>query len=1084
MFADSIVEEKLARFAKEFGWKPTPHSIEEVDRATKSIGTAFEIDSKGTIFQTRSLSKAETRFVSNERALCAASCFYFLTRYYWIKTKSRIVRFSFRQGQWILWRMLQELDALGVSKLLQILKARQLGISTLAEGIMTWGALFIPGVAAQIGSADGQKTQIMLGMMTLAIDQLPPWLPPTQTRSKTASDRALLEFSRVGSLIMVQPGSIRGGMGQGSTPTMVHLCLSPNTKIRSEEGSVKRIGDLVGREKALAGDGELSVVSALTLSHRQREMTAELTPWGYFEPQSTTLDHPVLTPAGMRSAGELKKGDDVAYAVREIGSLIPESDVWHRPCGKTRRTWKTTAFHNFDLGWICGLYIAEGHIRLGKSRSGGCPRDIIFAQHEKEVERNTAGLRRVFKTETITLKRRPDSKTCTLHFYSGGWAKWMLANFGRTTEKHIPDWVFLAGREFCEGLLAGYLEGDGHIPKEKAEIFATTIREGVAHQLRELTASLGYGWPCMYHREGGVFYNRNCQPTWTLMWSGEMASRMRERNNWPRIKASKALHWRYSPDGKHVYVQLKKAERGFSEKFYDVEVAHPGHVFHTAQMAVKNSEVSQYTNPVQQLDEGLFKALHEGPELVVMLESTGDASHNSAWWWKEQWEANRDNYWAGRARFLPVFLPWHTTPELYPGEAWLKKFPMPDGWSPNDDTLTHIHRAEAYVHSTEMLRRVMGETWTMPRTQQWYWEFNHEDHKRRRVEKSWYRQMPCDDYEALLGERDKVASDETVEVISASVAKYDSVRVYMLAGDGVEAKREPPESRVWYGEDSPPRIRFHWDYQSKASRKMERLDWMLVPMAREHEKVFDPLEKILIYEEPREGFDYSCGADTGTGVGGDRTVLTVTRFGTDAEPDVQVCEFASDSIPASEIYAWISALNAYYSKVMTWRPHPKIAIEMKRKFGDLPYHQTKLLGFRRWHEWGHGFDKKTFEDKVGKHGRIGWFTNEWSRPLLLSAFLSAVENGWYVVRSKWLAEEIKNLEQRVTASGKTRVDHEAGEHDDRVFAAAMSYFTLHQSDVFAERAQKRYAAPEGGKIQIIHGPAEMLVTVEGGRLWQ
>ena len=131
MFADSIVEEKLARFAKEFGWKPTPHSIEEVDRATKSIGTAFEIDSKGTIFQTRSLSKAETRFVSNERALCAASCFYFLTRYYWIKTKSRIVRFSFRQGQWILWRMLQELDALGVSvKRLrrQVFAPRQAGV--------------------------------------------------------------------------------------------------------------------------------------------------------------------------------------------------------------------------------------------------------------------------------------------------------------------------------------------------------------------------------------------------------------------------------------------------------------------------------------------------------------------------------------------------------------------------------------------------------------------------------------------------------------------------------------------------------------------------------------------------------------------------------------------------------------------------------------------------------------------------------------------------------------------------------------------------------------------------------------------
>ena len=116
---------------------------------------AFEIDSKGNIFQTRDLTHAEHAFVANERAMCMASCLYFLTRYYWIKTRNRIQRFAFRQGQWILWLMMCELDRLGVSKMMQILKARQLGISTLAEGIATWASLFIPGVASQIGSADG-----------------------------------------------------------------------------------------------------------------------------------------------------------------------------------------------------------------------------------------------------------------------------------------------------------------------------------------------------------------------------------------------------------------------------------------------------------------------------------------------------------------------------------------------------------------------------------------------------------------------------------------------------------------------------------------------------------------------------------------------------------------------------------------------------------------------------------------------------------------------------------------------------------------------------------------------------------------
>jgi len=714
MFDQSRIDEKLAGFAKEFGWMPEPHSISDVDAWTKRLSTAFEIEPKGNILQIRDLTKSERHFIANERAYCMASCYYFLTRYYWIKTKNSIVRFAFRHGQWILWLMLCELDRMGVSKMLQILKARQLGVTTLAEGMATWASLFIPGVAAQIGSADGQKTQIMLGMMLLAIDQLPPWLPPTQTRSKTASDRALLEFSRIGSLIMVQPGSIRGGMGQGATPTFVHL-----------------------------------------------------------------------------------------------------------------------------------------------------------------------------------------------------------------------------------------------------------------------------------------------------------------------------------------------------------------------------SEVSQYTNPVTQLDEGLFKALHEGPELVVLLESTGDAQHQSAWWWKEMWIANRDNYHTGGAKFLPVFLPATVETDMYPDVHWLKKFPIPDGWTPNDETRSQIIRGEAYIRNAPMLSKVLGDNWTMSREKQWYLEFNYEDHKRRRVEKSWRRQMPLDDYDALLGENDKVYGESTVEIVSASVQPLSQTGVYMLVGDDIPERREPPVERVWYGEDAPARLKTHW-----ITRKETKLEWMFVPLKPEPEHTFDPLEKFLIFEEPRDGYDYSVGMDTGTGVGGDRTVLNVTRYATDDEPDVQVAEFASDSIPAAEIYVYIAALASLYSRYLVQRPTPKLCIEMKRKFGDLPYHMVRQLGMRRWHEWGHGFDRKTFKSRVGKEGRVGWFTNEWSRPLLLSAYQYALDGGWYVVRSKWLAQELCNLEQKVMPSGKTRVDHESGGHDDRVFAGAQAYWTLHQNDCMMERAKKRYEEPDDGDILVETGHAAMTVEIPGGRWWQ
>jgi hypothetical protein len=717
MFSPVVVQRKLDMFEEEFGWRPVEHTVAEVDEWQERLGPVFPSDDKGNIFQERRLTQEEQRLISNERAMCVASCFYFLTRYYWIKHKNRVLRFAFQQGQWILWQMICWLDEKGFSKQLQILKARQLGVSTMSEGIMLWAALFVPGSVGQIGSADGQKTQTMLGMLLFAKDRISdlyPWLPPDETRSKRASDRPMIGFEKIGTSVIVQHGAMRGGMGQGATPTMVHL-----------------------------------------------------------------------------------------------------------------------------------------------------------------------------------------------------------------------------------------------------------------------------------------------------------------------------------------------------------------------------SECSQYSNPVKQVDEGLLKALHASRELCVFLESTGDPSHRSAWWWKRKWQWNRDNFWKGKARMLPVFLPWHTTPELYPGE-WIYEHPVPSDFEPHVETLAHVARCEAYVRCTPMLSKIMGAQWTMPREQQWFWQFNYDEAVGQRVEKSWIRQMPGDDYEALLGEREKVVGEGTIEVMRDSQAEVSKIPVYMLVGDGVPEKYEPPEQDVWYGEDSPPRLKCSWK-----NGVGEVFDWMFVPMKPVPEEKFDPLGKFLIFEEPKEGFDYSVAMDTGTGVGGDRSAIGATRVGTDAEPDFEVAEYASDDVSLDDIYIFGCALTALYSKHLVDHRHPKICIEQRRKYGDRPYSLMRFgMGFTRWHMWGQGFDRKTREDKhIGKNGRVGWFTNEWSRPMLLGAFFGAVENGWYVVRSKWLAEEMSGMEQRITDSGKTRVDHESGEHDDRVFRAAMSYFTMHKHDLMAARMKKRYDEPGEKGIIVEHGPSMQTIVIPGSKKW-
>jgi hypothetical protein len=89
----------------------------------------------------------------------------------------------------------------------------------------------------------------------------------------------------------------------------------------------------------------------------------------------------------------------------------------------------------------------------------------------------------------------------------------------------------------------------------------------------------------------------------------------------------------------------------------------------------------------------------------------------------------------------------------------------------------------------------------------------------------------------------------------------------------------------------------------------------------------------------------------------------------------------------------------------------------------------------------------------------GWFSNAWSVPFLMNRFIEAVNGKWYKPNSKYFIAELRDLERKIAAGGRSKMEHQSGKFDDRVRAAAHSYITRHHFDILAERAQKRYAAP-------------------------
>jgi len=135
----------------------------------------------------------------------------------------------------------------------------------------------------------------------------------------------------------------------------------------------------------------------------------------------------------------------------------------------------------------------------------------------------------------------------------------------------------------------------------------------------------------------------------------------------------------------------------------------------------------------------------------------------------------------------------------------------------------------------------------------------------------------------------------------------------------------------------------------------------------------------------------------------------------------------------------------------------KFCVEQIGRPGDTCQHQLKLMGFH-WHHVPRRYDSKKVKDNSTK--KQGWFSNVWSVPILMTRFTEAVNGGWYRPASKWLIEELKTLERHAAAGRMSKMEHRSGQHDDRVRAAAQSFFTAHDFDVLAERAQKRYALPD------------------------
>ena len=484
------------------------------------------------------------------------------------------------------------------------------------------------------------------------------------------------------------------------------------------------------------------------------------------------------------------------------------------------------------------------------------------------------------------------------------------------------------------------------------------------------------------------------------------------------------------------------------------------------------SEVALYgDDAVKLIDEGLWKAVHVSPAVIGILESTGRSNEG---WWAKTWYYSKANY--PNSRMYPMFLPWFCGVDIYPMPMDRVTHPIPSNWVPHRDTRLHANKAALYVASTplldkhlkaEQVRRGVRSAsdprpWTLPLEQQWFWEWNYEEAKFKDTEAKFLQEMAGDDEEALQRSTESVFGHKTIE--SIDLARQREFDTYTISGQSIEDAHEIDPSYFDYDHE---RLAVMYPSPRGTYSRWELIPLKPVEMRPDHPEDADSV--LCVWEHPRPGYQYALGGDTSEGKGEDSTACAVWRLGYDEFPDVQVAEFASSTVSHVEAFAFFLCIAAYYAVPMRrdyeegrskWR-EPYVSIEQVAAVGDTAQHQMGLLGYTNFHKMPRydGSPSRIRRQKRGHAAKTGWYTFGYTRPLLLGSFVHWARNGWAKVNSPWLLHEMRHFETHETATGKERMEHEEGEHDDRIFASAMSIFPPHDMDKMTHRSKKRIDLP-------------------------
>jgi len=255
--------------------------------------------------------------------------------------------------------------------------------------------------------------------------------------------------------------------------------------------------------------------------------------------------------------------------------------------------------------------------------------------------------------------------------------------------------------------------------------------------------------------------------------------------------------------------------------------------------------------------------------------------------------------------------------------------------------------------------------------------------------------------------------------------------IYGIQGEGVPAPLWPEAQEIDTTKE-PQQVRYWCNSQEKL------LTYTLTPVVQ---PAADGLDKLVVWELPRPGYEYAVGLDGAEGKGLDRTVLPVVRKGTPHSPAELVAQLATDKVATLEIWSTYLALLRFYSVPYQGEMIYALATPETNRGGD-----AAMMELRK-HDWPSIYIRTKPDSRLKLLSpKLGWETTPKTRDQLVQWILHIIKGQWAQVNSPWLVDELRDFVVQQLQT-KIRLEAGAGSHDDRIFAFIITLVCLQGIDI-------------------------------------